>query len=180
GVWVARAGGGGGLGGGDDFDGQVVVQERQVAADGGGVAFGLRVGPDGVGELAVARGDRPVGRRALVGAYGVLVALLQQVLADVGGRDVEAVRQAGLGEQQRAGRLGQHGTAEQDADGPGGAAHVHPVVRVADMALHALVLVVPLVHGVPVEARVTLEPARLVVRLRVGPDRVLRDLAARG
>ncbi|HSS78147.1 MAG TPA: hypothetical protein VLV54_15560, partial [Thermoanaerobaculia bacterium] len=70
-------------------------------------------------------------------------------------------------------------SVEQDADRPRGAAHVHPVVRVADVALDALVLVVPLVHGVPVEAGVALEPARLVVRLRVGPDRVLRDLAAR-
>src|SRR5947209_12166434 len=90
-------GSGGRLGGVAYFDGEVVVEEGLVAGDRGGVAFGLGVGPDGVGELAAVRVDRPVRGTALVGAAGTGVALLQQVLADVGGRDVVAVRQAGLG-----------------------------------------------------------------------------------
>src|SRR5690349_21734901 len=142
------------LGGGGYFDGQVVVEEGLVAGDGGGVAFGLGVGPDGVGELAAVRVDGPVGGRALVGAVGVRVARLEQVLADVGGRDIEAVRQAGLGQQQRAGGLGQHHLTEQDADRTGRTAYVHPVVGVPKVTLDALVLVVPLVHGAPVEAGV--------------------------
>src|SRR6266567_7032010 len=90
-----------GLAGLADLGCQLVVPEALVPADGGGVALRLRIGPDGVGELAAARADRPVRGGALVGAHSVRVALLEQVLLDVGGRDVEAVRQPGLREQQR-------------------------------------------------------------------------------
>src|SRR6478735_6266301 len=98
--------------GGAYFDGQVVVEEGLVAGDGGAVAFGLGVGPDGVGELAAVRVDGPVGGRALVRAEGVVVGGRDEVGPDVVQGHVHLGQDPGLVQEHGAGGVG-HGLAAE-------------------------------------------------------------------
>jgi hypothetical protein len=87
--------------------------QGQVALDVGALGQRVPVAPDRVADHPVPDPDRPVGGITLVGAVGGGVGRLQQVGADVGGREVVDGQMPGLQQQQRPGGV-DHSDAVQE------------------------------------------------------------------
>ena len=135
------------------------------------------VGPGDVGVLATARLGRPIASgRPLVRASGDRGTRDQMGLVDLRGVQVVPGGQAGLEDQHRRGRLGQHDAVELDPHDARGTKGVDPGVGVARMDEDLLVLLEPVVHGLPVEADGAGEPGHLGLGVEVCAARTL-DLA---
>ena len=99
----------------------------------------------------------PVGRESLVGASRLQVAVGQQRRVDVALGQVVAGRQAGFENQDRGGRLGEQVAVALDPHVPRAWEGVDADERVARMNEYLLVLLEPVIQGVPGDRDVPIE-----------------------
>src|SRR5207248_2024305 len=134
-----------------------LLEEADVAGDGGHCRQGIGVAPRRVLHDRAAGRAGPVPGLALVRAAGDGVRRRQQVHANLELGDVVPHRQAGLEDEHGPGGLGHGFGADHDADLARGPAGVDTVVRIAGMDEDLLVLLEPVIELVPVERHVALD-----------------------
>src|SRR5215203_405511 len=119
-----------------------------------------------------------VRRNSFVRALRVSVALHENVLAHIFGRDVVAWRQSGLEQDHWPIRLRDDFTVHADLDVPGALQHVYPVVRIAGVYEDLFVFLVPVIHLPPVEREVARDRRRRLYGVGVRPHGVLGHVLA--
>src|ERR1051325_966989 len=153
-----------------------LLEEADEALDLGTLGNGIAIAPGEVAMDLSTGFDAPIRSEAFVGAARRGVALYQQIAPDIFERDIIAHRMPRLEHERRAFSVGDRLACDRDLHAERAPDRADALVGVARLNENLLVLLVPRVHGVPLEGEMVFDPRAGGRRVGIAPGGVFDRL----